>query len=309
MHRGTHSVTIDPCDVRSHAREHAEPGLKRRTTSSTSPRGECPSRNELRTSRSARPRRFPGMNEMEHAFYQSDPTFDGQFVAAVHTTGIFCRPSCRARKTLPANVSFLTDAAAARAAGYLPCLRCQPASARTVHVREIETPIGPMTLGATDRAVVLADFTQRQMMAVQLATTRRRIGPTVVADTPLLDRLEAQLREYLAGDRRVFDLPIEMPGSAFQERVWSELRQIPYGETISYRELAARVESPQAPRAQAPRAVGRANGSNRLAVIVPCHRVIAAGGGLGGYGGGLRAKRFLLDLEARAQPMNRRNVA
>ncbi len=234
------------------------------------------------------------MNEMERAFYAADPTFDGRFGAAVRTTGIFCRPSCRVRKPLPRNVTSLADSATARAAGYRPCLRCQPESATTVHVRKIETPIGPMTLGATDRAVVLADFSRRAMMPAQLATTRRRIGPTVVGNAPLVDRLETQLREYLAGDRRDFDLPIEAPGNAFQERVWSELRRIPYGDTISYRELAARVDSPQARRA-----VGRANGSNRLAVIIPCHRVIAAGGGLGGYGGGLTAKRFLLDLEAR----------
>ena len=233
------------------------------------------------------------MNETERAFYASDPAFDGRFVAAVRTTGIFCRPSCRVRKPLPRNVTFLADSATARAAGYRPCLRCQPESATTVHVREIDTPIGPMTLGATDHAVVLADFSLRAMMPAQLATTRRRIGPTVAGDTPLLDRLETQLREYLAGERRDFDLPIETPGSAFQERVWSELRRVPYGETISYRELALRVDSPQAPRA-----VGRANGSNRLAIIIPCHRVIAAGGGLGGYGGGLTAKRFLLDLES-----------
>jgi len=235
---------------------------------------------------------------MERAFYAADPTFDGRFVAAVRTTGIFCRPSCRARKPLPKNVTFLADAVAARAAGYRPCLRCQPESATTVHVREIETPIGPMTLGVTDHAVVLADFSRRAMMPAQLATTRRRIGPTVVSDAPLLDRLESQLREYLAGERRDFDLPLETPGSAFQERVWSELRDIPYAETISYRELAMRVDSPLAPRA-----VGRANGSNRVAILVPCHRVIAAGGGPGGYGGGLTAKRFLLDLEVRNTPL------
>lgn len=90
-----------------------------------------------------------------------------------------------------------------------------------------------------------------------------------------------------------------MPGSAFQERAWAELRTIPYGETLSYRELAMRVGAPQAPRA-----VGRANGSNRLAIIVPCHRVIAAGGGLGGYGGGLAAKRWLLDLESASAPVS-----
>ncbi len=240
------------------------------------------------------------MNEMEQAFYAADPTFDGRFVAAVRTTGIFCRPSCRARKPLPKNVTFLTDAVEARAAGYRPCLRCQPESATTVYVREIDTQLGPMTLGVTDRSVVLADFSQRAMMPAQLAATRRRIGPTVPGDTPLLDRLEKQLREYLAGNRRDFDVPVETPGSAFQEGVWSQLGRIPYGETISYSELAARVNSPLAPRA-----VGRANGSNRIAIIVPCHRVIAADGGLGGYGGGLAAKRFLLDLEARRTPTHR----
>ncbi len=152
-----------------------------------------------------------------------------------------------------------------------------------------------MTIGATERTVVLADFTDRAMMPAQLASVRRRIGPTIEGDSPLLRRVESQLDEYFAGKRRSFDLPLEIPGSAFQERVWSELQRVPYGRTISYRELAERVDA-----APAWRAVGRANGSNRLAVIVPCHRVVATGGGLGGYGGGLPAKRFLLDLEASA---------
>ena len=236
--------------------------------------------------------------ELERAFYASDPSYDGRFVAAVRTTGIFCRPSCRARKPLPKNVTFLADAAGARAAGYRACLRCHPEAATPVRTRRIDTPIGPMTIGATDDAVVLADFTNRRMMPAQLASVRRRFGPTVEVadgDEPLLDRTEAQLAAYFAGERQTFDLPIDHPGSTFQERVWAELRRIPYGETIAYRELAERVMAPSAPRA-----VGRANGSNRLAIIVPCHRVIATGGGLGGYGGGLPAKRYLLDLERRA---------
>jgi len=229
----------------------------------------------------------------ERAFFAADPTYDGRFVGAVRTTGIYCRPSCRARKPLPANVTYLPDAAAARAAGYRPCLRCHPDGARAVTLREIDTPIGPMTLGATDDALVLADFSERRMMPVQLATTRRRIGPTSAGWSPLLDRAERQLREFLAGERHAFDLPIHLPGSPFQERAWGELQRIPYGETISYGELARRAGVPAGSRA-----VGRANGSNRIAVIVPCHRVIAAGGSLGGYGGGLPAKRLLLDLEA-----------
>jgi O-6-methylguanine DNA methyltransferase len=238
--------------------------------------------------------------DFERAFYAADPAWDGAFVAAVRTTGICCRPSCRARKPLRRNVTFLADATAARAAGYRPCLRCQPEAGTPVALREISTPVGRMTLGATDRAVVLADFAERAMMPAQLASVRRRIGPTHEGPAPLLDRAEEQLGEYFAGRRTTFDLPIDAPGSAFQERVWSELRRIPYGKTISYRDLAERVGSPLAPRA-----VGRANGSNRLAIIIPCHRVIAANGGLGGYGGGLPAKRFLLDLEQGVVPATR----
>lgn len=232
------------------------------------------------------------ITDFERAFVAADPAYDGRFVAAVRTTGIFCSPSCRARKALPRNVTFLADAAAARAAGYRACRRCHPDDAVPVWIRRIDTPVGPMTIGATAAAVVLADFTDRKLMPAQLVAVRRRIGPTIERSSPLLDRAEAQLREFFAGDRREFDLPLDMPGSAFQERVWAELCTIPYGATVAYRELAVRVGAPQAPRA-----VGRANGSNRLAVIVPCHRVIATGGGLGGYGGGLPAKRFLLDLE------------
>ena len=229
---------------------------------------------------------------MERAFYASDPDWDGRFVAAVRTTGIFCRPSCRVRKPLPKNVEYLPDAAAARAAGYRACLRCQPESGTAVTLRTIPTPIGPMLAGATADAIVLCDFADRRMIDAQVASIRRRIGPTRKGNAPLLDRLESQLGEYFAGIRRDFDLPLDIPGSAFQERVWDELRHIPYGETVSYRELAERVGA-----AAAYRAVGRANGSNRLAIVVPCHRVIATGGGLGGYGGGLPAKRRLLDLE------------
>ena len=233
------------------------------------------------------------IDEMERAFYASDPGWDERFVAAVRTTGIFCRPSCRARKPLPKNVEYLDDSAAAREAGYRACLRCHPDASTPVTLRQLETPIGPVTIGATETTLVLADFTERPMMPAQLSSVRRRIGPTGDGDSLLLDRVETELAEYFAGSRTSFDIPLEMPGSAFQERVWGELRRIPHGETISYRTLAERVGGPAASRA-----VGRANGSNRVAIIVPCHRVVASGGGLGGYGGGLPAKRRLLELEA-----------
>ena len=232
---------------------------------------------------------------MQAAFNAADPEWDGRFVAAVRTTGIYCRPSCRVRKPLARNVTFLPDAAAARAAGYRACLRCHPDAAVPVALRSIQTPIGRMLAGASQTAIVLLDFAERRMIDAQLAAVRRRIGPTSEGSSPLLDRVEDQLSEYFAGRRRTFDLPLDIPGSAFQERVWSELARIPYGATISYSELAQRVDAPDAFRA-----VGRANGSNRVAVVVPCHRVVAANGGLGGYGGGLAAKEWLLALESAA---------
>jgi methylated-DNA-[protein]-cysteine S-methyltransferase len=102
----------------------------------------------------------------------------------------------------------------------------------------------------------------------------------------------AQLREFFAGERTDFDIPLELEGTEFQVRVWNALRDIPYGTTISYGELARRIDQPTAARG-----VGMANGANPIAVIVPCHRVIGADGSLTGYGGGVERKRLLLDLE------------
>jgi methylated-DNA-[protein]-cysteine S-methyltransferase len=104
----------------------------------------------------------------------------------------------------------------------------------------------------------------------------------------------AQLREYFAGERTEFELDLDLAGTPFQQRVWAELRRIPYGETISYAELADRIGRPTASRA-----VGAANGRNPVSIVVPCHRVIGSGGALTGYAGGLERKRALLKLEAR----------
>jgi methylated-DNA-[protein]-cysteine S-methyltransferase len=105
----------------------------------------------------------------------------------------------------------------------------------------------------------------------------------------------AQLDEYFAGERREFDVPLVLDGPPFQRQAWHALREIPYGETVSYGEQARRIGVPDAARA-----VGAANGQNPIAVIVPCHRVIGADGSLTGFGGGLSRKRLLLDLEADA---------
>jgi methylated-DNA-[protein]-cysteine S-methyltransferase len=113
-------------------------------------------------------------------------------------------------------------------------------------------------------------------------------------DDPLISEAARQLALYFDGRLRNFDLPLDMRGTAFQKRVWDALRQIPYGETRSYAELAAMVESPQGFRA-----VGAANGRNPIPIIVPCHRVIESNGGLGGFSCGIAYKRRLLDLESR----------
>lgn len=142
--------------------------------------------------------------------------------------------------------------------------------------RAIKTPIGPLTL-QTDEAAV----------------TAIRFGAGGAQDaSPLLDAAEAQLREYFAGARRTFDLPLAPHGTAFQQRVWMALRAIPYGETRTYGELAAAIGSPNASRA-----VGMANHRNPIPIIIPCHRVIGANGTLTGYAGGLEIKRKLLALE------------
>jgi AraC family transcriptional regulator of adaptative response/methylated-DNA-[protein]-cysteine methyltransferase len=162
----------------------------------------------------------------------------------------------------------------------------------------LDTPVGPLVAGATDEAVVMLEFPDRRMIEAQLDMLRRRFArPLVPGTTPLLERLHSQLGEYFAGGRRAFDLPLAYPGSPFQQRVWDALLRIPYGETRTYAELARELGAPGAARA-----VGRANGANRIAIVVPCHRVIAADGGLGGYGGGLWRKLRLLETEGVVLP-------
>jgi AraC family transcriptional regulator of adaptative response/methylated-DNA-[protein]-cysteine methyltransferase len=345
----------------------------------------------------------PRPAEMERAFYDQDPSYDGVFVTGVRTTGIFCRPSCPARKPLRQNLEFFGSVKDALFAGYRPCQRCRPLAAageppewvagllaavdreperrlrapelrslgvsperarrhfqRTygmsfdaycrarrlgrglTRLREgedlasasldagyesesgfreafgkhfgqppgkardsecalaawLRTPLGPMIAASTSRGVCLLEFTDRRMLETQLEIVRRRLRlPLVPGDSEALAQLKAELAEYFAGTRRVFEVPLEVKGSPFQERVWQELVKIPYGETRSYEEMAKRVGSPEAVRA-----VGQANGMNRIAIVLPCHRVVNKSGKLGGYGGGLWRKQRLLALE-RGQPI------
>jgi methylated-DNA-[protein]-cysteine S-methyltransferase len=145
----------------------------------------------------------------------------------------------------------------------------------------MHTPVGQLVL-ESDGDVLIGIW-----LPAQAKTTRGdgHDAPPVLKDTA------TQLEEYFAGERTGFDVPMELDGTTFQKEVWRELSRIPYGETISYGELARRVGRPKGPRA-----VGQANGKNPIPIIVPCHRVLASNG-IGGYGGGLPMKRALLAVE------------
>ena len=346
-------------------------------------------------------RHLPPVTEMEKAYRGRDAAYDGVFYLAVRTTGIFCRPSCPAKKPLARNVEFFATVKDALFAGFRPCKRCRPlelpgahpawaaeliarveraperrirdqdlraagieperarryfqqrygmtfhAFARGYRLRRafdrlrrgadldevamthgfeshsgfreafgrllgaapggsratdcvtltwIESPVGPLVAGATDAGVCLLEFSDRRMLEAQLESVRQRLGPVLPGTHPLLDQLRVELAEYFAGTRREFSVPLEYPGTPFQVKVWDGLRRIPYGETRSYEQLAWAVGAPKAQRA-----VGHANGLNRLAILIPCHRVVNKDGKLGGYGGGLWRKQLLLDLERGGQ--------
>jgi methylated-DNA-[protein]-cysteine S-methyltransferase len=152
--------------------------------------------------------------------------------------------------------------------------------------RTIDSPIGPLFLagdGTTLHRLWMVDQRHAPTLHADLSHDAHAFGEAV-------DQLDA----YFAGQRTEFDLPLHLAGTAFQRRVWDALRTIPYGQTRTYGEIAAAAGQPGAARA-----VGLANGRNPIAVVVPCHRVIGAGGRLVGYGGGLDRKRALLDLERR----------
>ena len=332
------------------------------------------------------------------AFERRDRSWDGRVIGAVRTTGIYCKPSCPARRPKREHVEFFGDAASARAAGYRACLRCRPddtsrdreAVAKAVRLIEQSEEVPNLTDLATEvgyaphhfqriftRDVGVSPAAYARALRVNrakdalgengsvtdaiyeagysgpsrfYADAKERLGMTpsawrdggrgetiryVVKDSPLGPLLVAATSKGIC--RLTFDedasmlkrrfpnatvlpddgtisawaegalmaiehpantpeLPIDVRGTAFQEAVWKELRRIPLGETRSYADIAAAVGQPQAVRA-----VGTANGSNPVAVLVPCHRVIRSDGSLGGYAGGLDRKRQLLQAEKAGQ--------
>jgi len=154
-----------------------------------------------------------------------------------------------------------------------------------------------MVAGATGDAVCLLEFGDRGRLERQFKT----LCETFLMDLlpgkhTLFASLGRQLDDYFEGNRAAFDIPLAYPGTDFQRKVWKALQTIPYGQTNSYGEVAQAIGKPGAARA-----VGGANGSNRIAILIPCHRVIATGGGPGGYGGGLWRKQRLLELERNSE--------
>ncbi|HFA50414.1 MAG TPA: bifunctional transcriptional activator/DNA repair protein Ada [Bacteroidetes bacterium] len=343
---------------------------------------------------------LPDRQTMYEALVNKDSQFEGIFFAAIKTTGIFCRPTCTARKPKPENVEYFPTAKDALAHGYRACKRCHPlrlkgefpdwlktlmeevssnpeirlknadltarglTSSRlrrwflknhgmtfqaylrmqrinnafgiirhggrvadgayengyeslsgfgqtfkkatgfapvesqdkaVISITRVLTPLGPMLAGATEKGICLLEFADRRMLETQLARLRKRLNAeTLPGKSPHFKTLDQQLKEYFDGKRKTFDLPLDTPGTDFQQLVWKELQTIAFGTTRSYGEQAKAIGRPKAVRA-----VAKANGDNRISIIIPCHRVIGADGKLTGYGGGLWRKEWLLEHETR----------
>ncbi len=166
---------------------------------------------------------------------------------------------------------------------------------KVLKTSRIDTELGPMVAIADEAFLYFLEFIDRKGFEKQLQKFLKKTGISIIeGSTKPIESIEKELRLYFEGKLTDFKTPIIMTGTPFQQNVWKELLKIPLGETRSYKDIAAAVG-----QSQAARAVGTANGSNKLAIIIPCHRVINAGGALGGYAGGLHRKKRILQLEKR----------
>ena len=171
--------------------------------------------------------------------------------------------------------------------------------ATTCYSQRLQTPLGPMLAVANRRGLLLLEFADRPMLPAQLARVRRISGGLPVeGEHDVIEHTRRELGEYFLGQRDSFTVPLVVDGSPFQTAVWYQLLSIPFGKTTSYDAIARAINIPGGARA-----VGRANGDNRIAIIIPCHRVINADGSLSGYGGGKRRKRWLLAHERRGSQL------
>jgi AraC family transcriptional regulator of adaptative response/methylated-DNA-[protein]-cysteine methyltransferase len=229
------------------------------------------------------------------AVQHRDATFDGRFYYSVRTMGVYCRPSCAARRARRENVHFHRTRADAEAAGFRPRKRCRPdETAVTEQLRfGVATwSLGLVLMAAGDlgiRAILLGD---------DAATLEAKLGSRfprtdLIAGGTELEPLMAKVVQLVETPRRGLDLPLAIRGTAFQQRVWQALREFPPGAMASYADVAARIGAPKAVRA-----VAKACAANALAVAIPCHRVVRHDGALSGYRWGAARKQALLDREA-----------
>src|SRR5207247_161923 len=258
------------------------------------------------------------------AVVRRDRRADGVFYYSVRTTGVYCRPSCAARLARRENVRFHATCADAERAGFRPCKRCRPDSHGLVEARAeavaracrlIETAEEVPSLDALADAAGLSRFHFHRVFktttgltpkAYAAAHRARRVRDELSRSDSATDAIygsgfHSSGRSYAAAPEVGFgeapalglDLPLDVRGTAFQQRVWQALREIPAGATSTYTKIAARIGAPKAVRA-----VARACASNTLAVAIPCHRVVRHDGGLSGYRWGVKRKRLLLEREA-----------
>jgi O-6-methylguanine DNA methyltransferase len=219
-------------------------------------------------------------------------------VEACRTTRIYCRPDCPADKhAKPENLVYFQSREEARAHGYRACEVCKPdrhpVELEILFLTRNKSPLGIYVILSSKQGIVSIEteedaqtnITRLQSDGIQIRQGEGKYNSWAASE----------LDDYFAGRLSRFTVPLDLRGTPFQRQVWQLLQNIPYGETISYSELARSLG-----RANAARAVGGAVGSNPISIIVPCHRVIGANGNLTGYGGGLHRKRALLDLEADA---------
>ncbi|QMT39595.1 methylated-DNA--[protein]-cysteine S-methyltransferase [Neisseria shayeganii] len=167
-----------------------------------------------------------------------------------------------------------------------------------IYTHCFHSPLGDMIACATEQGLCLLEFVGSKRIEREQQDLQRLLKQRLMAGKNRhLEQAEAELREYFAGERRQFNVPLHTPSTPFQAIVWTALQQVQYGETISYQEQAERIGKPSAVRA-----VANANGQNRVSIIIPCHRVIGADGSLTGYGGGLQRKQWLLEHEGGKKP-------
>lgn len=167
-------------------------------------------------------------------------------------------------------------------------------SIKTLIQAQFETPLGPMVVVADDTQLYLLEFIERRGLQNALHRLSHWAGAAFETGTsPAIESIQEEMRSYFSGHLQQFTTSVVVSGTPFQRKVWTILQQIPYGETQSYLAQAQILQSPKSFRA-----VANANGANQFAILIPCHRVIRANGALGGYGGGIQRKQWLLDHES-----------